>query len=155
MRILLYILSISFQVSGALLLMKYSLSSNREKVIKRFINKNMITKDYDGNIIYDKKELKETFKIAYLNKLSFLYITLGYLMNVFGKTDDSQLLFVIIGIVFFTLLFMILAYFSVYLIIKFSKNVNDVLTEKEMVKYKIDPNISTITKKEMNDIFKD
>ena len=50
---------------------------------------------------------------------------------------------------------MILAYFSVYLIIKFSKNVNDVLTEKEMVKYKIDPNISTITKKEVNDIFKD
>lgn len=49
----LYIISISFQTSRALLLMIYSLSAKRVKVIKKFINKNNVYKDFYGSIIYN------------------------------------------------------------------------------------------------------
>lgn len=153
MSIWLYILSISLQVSGALLLMKYSLSTHRKQVIKRFINKNIIIKDFDGKINYDKDELKETFKISYLNKFSFAFIALGYLINIFGDIDNSYLPAIFIGIIIFTMLFMLLAYFIVFIIIKYSKKVNRNLTEEEMLEYKIYPNLSSTSKNDIDEMF--
>lgn len=149
----LYIFSISLQISGALLLMKYSLSAHRKQVIKRFINKNIIIKDFDERINYNKEELKETFKIARLNQFSFAYIALGYLINIFGDIDNSYLLDILISIVILTILLMLFAYFIVFIMIKHSKEINRDLTEEEMLEYKIHPNLTSVSKKDIDDLF--
>lgn len=155
MKVLLYIISISLQISGALLLMLFSLSTNRKKVIKNFINKDIITKDSDERIDYNKEELKETFKTAYLNKFSFGFIALGYLIGVIGEIDYSYKLVIILGIIIFTLIFMILAYLIVHFIMKYSKEVNKELTEEEMIAYNIDPTITMVTQNDIDELFKD
>lgn len=152
MKTELYIISIAFQLSGALLLMIFSLSTKRERVVKKFINKNIIIQNYDETLHYDKSELKETFKIAYLNKCSFLFIALGYLIGVMGEMDNCNILDVMIKIVILTGVLMIFAYFIVYQIIKHAKKVNTILTKEEMTKYSIVPNIEMATEKDIDDL---
>ena len=79
------------QVSGALIITIFTLSTKREKVIAKFINKNLINQD--GNtkeLEYNKKEFVNTFKNIYLNRFSFCYIALGYMIGVFGKIKNDN-----------------------------------------------------------------
>lgn len=154
MKVLIYILSISFQVSGALLLLKYSLSTRREQVNKRFVDKNIITKDGE-KINYSEEGLRETFRTAYLNKISFGFIALGYLINIFGDLEGAFLPHVFIVIIFLTALLMTIAYFIVFLKIKYSKKINKPLTEDELLEYGIEPNFSAITEEDIDNIFND
>ena len=70
-----YILSISFQVAGALLLMVNALSTRRDRVIHRFASHSLIYRDNNtGELEYDKEALKGAFKEAYLSKFAFAEI---------------------------------------------------------------------------------
>lgn len=70
-----------------------------------------------------------------------------------GDKDNSCLSYIFIGIFIFTILFMALAYFIVSKIIQYSKKVNKVLTKEEMLEHKINPNLSSIPKEDLDNIF--
>lgn len=154
MNIILYISSISFQVAGAILLMLLSLSTDRRKVINRFINKNMIL--CDGNtkkLTYDKGEFKNIFKQAYLAKFSFLYIATGYILGIFGNTKECNQWIILIFVIIFTIVLIGLAYFIVAQIIKHSKNINKEITYEELEKLDLEPTMESTSNKELDEIF--
>lgn len=146
-----YILSISLQVSGALLLMLFSLSTRRKQVVKRFISKNLVIRDSNEKLTYDVKELKNTFRIAYLNKFSFGFIAMGYLLGIYGDLNNANLLCVTIWVILGSLLLMAIAYILTSLILKFSKIAQRTLTEMELKQYDLEPNISMITPAEFEE----
>lgn len=153
MNIFLYIISIALQVSGALLLMIFSISTKREKIIKKFINKDIVTEE-GNSISYNKEELKETFRVAYLNRFSFGYIAFGYLISVFGETNNNKWL-LILYITLSTIIFMSLAYLIVFLIMKKSSKVNKELTLVEMQKINVPSTMNFITNEDIDKLFDD
>ena len=97
-----YIMAVSFQVSGALLLLFYNISTKRENIIKNFSNNKWFIERCGTKITYNKNGLKEIFKIAYINKISFFYIIIGYIIGVFGKIEENTyMLSIIIGMIIF------------------------------------------------------
>lgn len=108
-----YMIAVSLQVAGALLLLCYNVSAKRKDIIKSFADTKGFIQIQNTEIEYDKSRLKEIFKIAYINKLSFLYIVLGYIAGVFGKIgDNTYILSIILGMVVFTLFFI---YIGIYI----------------------------------------
>ena len=84
-----YIISISLQVAGALLLIAYSISTKRDDVIKKFSGKGFIHRDNNTNeISYNEKAFFQEYKMAYIDKLSFIYILFGYLLGLLWLIGD-------------------------------------------------------------------
>lgn len=153
MEVFTYIVSISLQVAGALLLMFFSLSTKRKQVIGRFVNKNLVIRDSDEKLKYDTEELKNTFRIAYLNKFSFGFIASGYLLGIYGNLKDTNLLFVMVGVILGSVVLMLIAYFSTSLILHFSKSIKQPLTEAELTKYGLEPNMTIASSKEIDEMW--
>lgn len=149
-----YILSISFQLAGALLLMVNVLSTKRDKVIRRFVGRGTLYRDNNTNeISYDKNALKDTFKDAYLSKLAFLYIAVGYFMGVFGSVNGYCKMITAITIIIATALLILLSHLAVYFILKFSKKVNRELSNEELTALGIEPDIENISNEEIGRFF--
>ncbi len=151
--VVIYIIAISFQLSGALLLVFYSISTKRKNVIKRFAGKCLIYRDNNTNeITYDKDALKIAFRDAWLNKIAFALIALGYFFGVFGEIDEKNknLIALVIGLL--TVMIMILSYFIVTCIIKYSSNINKELSNGELSELGIEPDIESLSNKEIDDI---
>lgn len=103
---LIYVIAVSLQVAGALLLLCYNVSAKRKNIIKSFASTKGCIQVQGTKIEYDKHRLKEIFKLAYINKMSFLYIVVGYIAGVFGKIgDNTYILSIILGMVAFISLF--------------------------------------------------
>ena len=82
---LVYIGAISLQVTGALLLLLFSVSTKRVDVIRKFGDGGIITYDEETKELnYKEEAFKEAYRTSYLNKISFFYIGVGYLLGVFG-----------------------------------------------------------------------
>ena len=92
----LYVLSISLQVAGALMLVKFLFyKGTRKNILKETISSKP---DIDGGehaengIIFDLriKEMRQCASTTYKNLIAFIYITLGYLLSVFGVTKAEN-----------------------------------------------------------------
>ena len=151
-----YILSISMQISGALIITLFTLSTKREKIINKFINKDLINQD--GNtkeLEYDEKEFVNTFKNAYLNKFSFCYIALGYILGIFGEVKKIDKYVIALFIIITTIIIIVITYVIVSIIAKQSKKINKKITPEELKKMNLEPNLSTISKEEIDKLFND
>ena len=156
MSTMFYIISISLQIAGALLLVIFAISTKRRKVVERFVNKDMVFEDGNTNeISYNKEELKQTFKVAYLSKLSFFYIALGYLVGIWGENKELSNITITIAIIGVTAIIMLASYFIVEQILKYSKKVNKKLTCKELKEYGINSTMVSISNKEIYERFSD
>jgi len=150
---MLYILSVSFQIAGALLLMLNVLSAKREKVIRRFAGKGLLYRDNNTNTIsYDQNALKDVFREAYLSKFSLAYIIMGYLFGVFSTIASEYKNIIAMAIVAATALLILLSYLVVYLILKFSKRVNQEISNEELISLGIEPDIENISNEEISRI---
>ncbi len=143
---ILYILSTAFQIAGALLLMINSLSTRRDRVIRRFAGNGIIHKDNNTNkLSYNKDAFRETFKEAYLNKCAFLFIAIGYSLGIFGNLEGNPKCLALIIIYIATAAIMTLTYFIINLIIKNKKEINNEITSSELEKLGIKPDTETIS----------
>lgn len=150
---IIYVLSIAFQIAGAVLLLFLSLPTNRGKVINRFRNADMIFRDGNTkNLTYDKDEFKNIFKQSYLAIFSFLYIIAGYILGIFGNMEDCNKWIILIYIIVATIILIGLAYFIVTQIIKHSKSINKEITNEELEKLGLEPNIEDIPNKDIDEI---
>ena len=151
---MIYILAISFQLAGALLLMVNVLSTRRDKVIRRFVGKGMIYRDNNTNeISYDETALKDTFKEAYLSKLAFLFIAIGYVLGVFKSPDSDCRMWLALIIIFVSIFIIATSYLVVNAITKFSKKVNRKLPNQELLALGIEPDIENISNEEIDKLF--
>ena len=153
METIIYIISISLQLAGALLLMIFVLSTKREKVIQRFAGNGIIARDNNTNeILYNEKAFKDSFKNAYLNKCSFAFIALGYFMGVFGAINYNTALVGIL-IVLCTGLIMGATYLIVNQIVSHSKVINKKITNEELSLAGVEPDIEDIPNDEIAKLF--
>ena len=99
-----YITAISFQVSGALMLILYAISTKRKNVIRSFARSHMITRNGDTKeLSYDHDAFVDNYRTAYFSKLSVCFIALGYLFGIFGDIGSSNRGYIALAIVVSTI----------------------------------------------------
>ena len=86
----LYILSISFQLAAAWLLIENT-SVKRKGIIKAYCaeHKGGIPFDSKGKLV-DRSGLEITVRTAWVNKIAFYFLGIGYLINVFGVCPEKK-----------------------------------------------------------------
>lgn len=147
---IIYIFAISFQVSGALQLLISFVSTKRDDIIRRFIGKGLLFRDNNTKKIeYDKSAYKYEYKTAYLNKCSFIYIFIGYLIGVWGIVDNTQRLWAFIFIIILTTLILFITNFVISLYLNKSKNINREITNNDLERLHLEPDIENISNKEI------
>ena len=78
------LLSIAFQLSGAILLMVKFWGKRKEEILQQYFNSSeSICRDDGEEVVLRKEKLQKIFKEIYLTRFSFVYIVLGYLLSVF------------------------------------------------------------------------
>ena len=108
---------------------------------RRFVSENKNT----NSIEYDEKTYKEEFKVAYLNKISFGYIAVGYIINVWGDCSSFCKIFIVMVIVICSVLVMFLTYKGVLLWTHFSKKVNMKISNEDLERLGICPDFTTVS----------
>lgn len=147
-----YIGAISFQVSGALLLLFFAISTKRKNVVRRFIAKGYIER-CGNKINYNKLNFLDEYKNAYLNRLAFIYIALGYILGIWGEIGCFEKIKIFIFVVVFTIIIMAASYFFTYIFVHKSKKVNTAITNDELAKLNIDPTNDIVSIEEIDNIF--
>lgn len=93
---IIYIVSLSMQIAGSLLLVKFFFSrAKRENILKGVINDapSFNGEEIEENVgIFDieAKELQYYATDTYRNIFAFIYIMLGYLLSVFGEASNEN-----------------------------------------------------------------
>ena len=154
MLYIIYILAISLQVSGALLLILFSASTKRDEIIRRFVGKELMSRDGDdGELTYDEQAYREEFKVAFLNKISFVYIASGYLFGVWGEIENASKLLSTFFIAIVTMTIMSISIFGITFYIKKSKNVGRKITNDDLKRLNLEPTITSISEKDIAEMW--
>jgi len=87
---MLHIISISLQVSGAIILLLWSFSGIKEEEIirKYFPGSNIADRDDEGFCILNKNKLQTIMKESLKNIIAFFYIIFGYMLTYFSHGND-------------------------------------------------------------------
>ena len=84
-----YILSISFQVSGGLILLLWSFGRTKEKVLQLYFpGSNIVERDENNKVCLDKKKLRKKAVDIYMNRFAFICLIIGYGLSLFGDISD-------------------------------------------------------------------
>lgn len=153
MTVAVYILSISLQVAGALLLLIHSLSAKKEAVLKRFTASKLITHNGTTNeLSFDKKAYKNEYKVAYFSKCAFFFIALGYFGSIFGTNDNMCKCTIAIITLGLTILIMLATTLIISLITKYSKKCNEEIKIDDLNKIGKVPDIGTISTEDIKNL---
>ncbi|MBD5151789.1 MAG: hypothetical protein HDT16_04665 [Oscillibacter sp.] len=151
-----YIIAISLQLSGALLLLWKAVSTKRNNLIKSFAKSKVITYDSNtGEIIYNKDAFIETCENAFLNKAAFLYISIGYFLGIWGEIgpDNNK---IITAVIIFSIsaLEIVLTCLVVSIICEHCTKITTPITYDELITLNLDVNQSTISFDEIDELTK-
>lgn len=84
----LYLMSLSLQLSGALILIVFYWRRTEYKVLNRIFPVNTsIHRDDDNTVIISKEKLYRAYKEVLQNRIAFILIAAGYLLCLFGNAD--------------------------------------------------------------------
>ena len=109
MDIIIYILSIAFQVAGAVLLIIKYWGKTESRIIAEYfpeIRFGLVNKS--GKITMKKKRVQACARNVYHNRMSFLYIAIGYILSIFGNVSGVCKVCVLAFAVVCTLLLIVL-----------------------------------------------
>ena len=136
---ILYILSISLQLSAGLLLVG-SVGTKRHEIIKEYSAEHRcISFEHDGTLA-NNTALRSTVKSVWINKIAFTYLFLGYLIGIFGETLSSKSMAFIIIIVTVIILYVIPCFIAKYKSEHFKDIIEDELPKTGGVMYSfVDP----------------
>ena len=83
-----FLLSISFQLSGALTLIIFCWGNTEKRVLRLVYPVNtIITRGDDNMVKVNKEKLREAHKEVLLNRIAFISLGLGYFLSVFSTTN--------------------------------------------------------------------
>lgn len=103
-KLILYILSLAFQVAGAvLLIIKYCGKTKQRIISEYFPGSNVIERDDDDRVHLKKEKVQECVKRIYDNRISFAYIAIGYVLSIFGESSNSSKVEILFYMIFFTI----------------------------------------------------
>lgn len=85
---LIYLLSLSLQVSGALILILFCWGKTERRVLNTIYSAtSSIHRENDNTVIIDKEKLYMAHKEVLLNRNAFIFIAVGYLLSLFGTSE--------------------------------------------------------------------
>lgn len=147
-----FILALSLQMAGSLLLLIFFLSAKRANVIKRFCGKGLIK--LDGNtkkLQYDHEAFKSEYFKAYINKSSFFCLLLGYVLSVFG---DKGSLYKDGITVFYVIVITAIIISGLYAVTRLicNKFISEI-TKQELDNLNIEPDIESASYEDIDDMF--
>ncbi len=148
-----YILTLSFQISGSLVLLLHFVSAKRNDVIYGFIGKGFITyNESERKLGYSHEDFANYYRAIWLNKFAFLYILIAYILNFFisNKSVDIKWYYFFI-LIFLTVSLLVVAYLISKLIA--NKDYLKEITIEELKELGINPHIETATNKDIDGMF--
>ena len=151
LEVFIYAVAISFQISGALLLLFYNISTSRKHIVKGFAQKSIIIRE-ENEISYNKEALKKCFKNAWINKIAFILIVLGYILGVFGEIGKVNKILVVVLILKITSIVIFISHLIVSFLIKILPSVNKELTDDEINEIGGEVDIETMSSKDVEEI---
>lgn len=88
---LIYLLSLALQVSGALILIIFCWGNTEHRVLNTLYPANSsVHREDDDTVIISKEKLRKAHGEVLLNRNAFVFIGLGYLISLFGKSDGVK-----------------------------------------------------------------
>ena len=148
-----YIISVSFQITGALILIIKCLSTKRRNVVKRFFLNSFSIYSPDSNILnYNHELFEEEYEKAYYNKISFFSLFIGYIFSPFSDIGSFPRLYVALFILLLTL---ILLSAFIFICTLLRKKGHSKVTMNELINVGIDENLPEMSKEDIDEIFKD
>lgn len=151
--LLLYIISVSLQIAGALILIVFAISARRENVIRIFAKSNMILRD--GNtkkLLYNHYTFIDTYKTTYYSKISVFFIAVGYIIGVFGENRSDKKFVVAITISAMTIGLIFLSWLCVKLLAK-QDIVQRKITSEELEEIGVEPNMESLSNEQIEALF--
>ena len=150
LQLIAYVFSRAFQISGAVIVLFYGLSSKRKSILQSFFTNSFSIKSSDTNEIeYDHNALVETYRTTYLNKFAFTYIIIGYSLDIFGKLNSTDNLLTFLIIILVTSIFIFITVKIVNIIIIKSNEINKVVNYEELIENHLNVNLEEISDEEI------
>lgn len=151
-EVIIYIISIGCQISGAIILLLDSFSARRESVLKRFVGRGLVFRDNNTNELkYDEKAFGQEFRVAILNKFAFGFLAIEYLVGIWGNIGCFNKWVVMMSIIAITVFLVVVCYGISCL---FAKNrCKKEITNDELEKFGLEPDIENISNKQIEEIF--
>ena len=88
---LVYLLSLSLQVSGTLILIFFCWGSTKKLVLRAVYPANTIVeRSEDDTVAISKKKLYEAHKEVLLNRIAFISLFCGYLLSIIGTNNGMN-----------------------------------------------------------------
>lgn len=84
-----YVLSLAFQIAGAVLLILKYWGNTRQRIINEYFpGTGIASNDGDDNAVLDVLRVRECVIEIYSSRVAFIYIAIGYALSVFGEKGD-------------------------------------------------------------------
>lgn len=124
-----YIVSISFQLAAAFLLVGNT-DVSLKGIFKEFCKANRTIAFETNGKLADDSFYRDTIRNSWINFLAFIYLGIGYFSNIFGKAHDEARMMLCFIVVFVTVLIIFTHKFAKYKA-KIAKEftLNDVIKE--------------------------
>lgn len=146
LRNILYIISVSCQVTGSIALAFHIFPFRRRTIVQSFFRNTFSIQDGES-ITYDHQLFIEHIRKSYLTWLSVITLLIGYSLQIFCiKIDDNHLI-LLAGVLFFSILIYAIIFFLSSFIARWVGKKR--VTNKELEAYKITTNLSVMQEEEM------
>ena len=94
-----YVGAISFQLAGAVLLLIGFCGKTWDRILNLYFPGSNFANVKDGMVELEKEKIQKCARKIYQNRVAFLYISLGYILGVYGEIVVSDKNSIIVGIV--------------------------------------------------------
>lgn len=145
------ILSIAFQVAGAIILLLWCLKGAKlESIIEKYFpGSNIAKRDDENNCVLEKEKLRKISKDIYINIFAFINLILGYGLSFYAVSNESKTKALILTI-FITFIIIGVEYLLSYLISVCRFKENLIVNYDKLKQFDVD---TDITNKELEDMF--
>lgn len=151
-----YILSLSFQLSGALILILFCWGDTRRRILNMVYPANTsIPRDDNNNVEISKEKLYRAHKEVLNNRIAFIFLGCGYLLSVFGTNEGINKWCIFWGVVFVSVMLTMSEAGIAHFVAKFCNKNNRIYSYDELCGM-IDVDVDTnSTKYEIDELIKD
>lgn len=106
-----YILSIALQLAAGVLLVG-NIATSKTGILSAYCERHTAIAFEDDGTLADYNDLKSVIKTAWINKIAFLYLCVGYLISILGEAASNKWLSFVAVFVVAVILWIIARWFA-------------------------------------------
>ena len=104
-QVIVYILSLAFQIAGAILLIIKYWGNTKQRIIDEYFpGSNLAKRDENNNTKLEKEKVQKCAQGIYDNRAAFLFIAIGYVFSIFGESQGKCRFCILLYVFVFTTL---------------------------------------------------